>query len=57
MDQFSEVLLGNIGSWTCCLAIQQDVGDGWWEGQTASGEVGLFPEAYAEVRSSMCYNG
>ena len=26
-----------------------DVGEGWWEGQNARGEIGLFPEAYVEV--------
>ncbi len=28
-----------------------DVGEGWWEGQNARGEIGLFPEAYVEVKS------
>jgi len=28
-----------------------DVGEGWWEGQNARGEIGLFPEAYVEVIS------
>ena len=26
----------------------QDIGDGWWEGETAHGDVGLFPESYCE---------
>ena len=25
-----------------------DVGEGWWEGRTPSGQSGLFPEAYVE---------
>jgi sorting nexin-9/18/33 len=29
-----------------------DVGEGWWEGKNARGEVGLFPEAYVEVGST-----
>lgn len=28
---------------------RQDVGDGWWEGNNAQGEAGLFPAAYTEV--------
>ena len=27
------------------------VGDGWWEGTNSTGQSGLFPEAYVEVRS------
>ena len=27
----------------------QDVGDGWWEGQVGDGPVGLFPESYVEL--------
>lgn len=29
-----------------------DVGDGWWEGRNARGEIGLFPAAYVEVMSA-----
>lgn len=29
--------------------LKTDVGDGWWEGITPSGEKGLFPESYVEV--------
>ena len=28
-----------------------NVGDGWWEGTNSTGQSGLFPEAYVEVRS------
>lgn len=31
--------------------INQDIGDGWWEGQLPSGECGLFPESYCEIIS------
>ena len=27
----------------------QDIGDGWWEGETNRGDVGLFPESYCEM--------
>lgn len=30
---------------------RKDVGEGWWEGQSASGQTGLFPAAYVQVRS------
>lgn len=29
--------------------LKRDVGDGWWEGMTPSGESGLFPESYVEL--------
>ena len=29
--------------------LRQNVGEGWWEGRNASGDTGLFPEAYVEV--------
>lgn len=29
--------------------IRTDVGEGWWEGMSTSGETGLFPEAYVRV--------
>lgn len=29
--------------------LKTDVGDGWWEGTTPSGETGLFPESYVEM--------
>jgi hypothetical protein len=29
---------------------RQDVGDGWWEGVNQTGQAGLFPAAYVEVR-------
>ncbi|KAL5499447.1 hypothetical protein EMCRGX_G010863 [Ephydatia muelleri] len=29
--------------------LNQDVGDGWWEGQVGDGPVGLFPESYVEL--------
>ena len=32
--------------------IRKDVGEGWWEGTNSSGQSGLFPEAYVEVRKS-----
>ena len=37
------------------------VGDGWWEGATADGRSGLFPESYVqlipaiEVNSQVCF--
>ena len=31
------------------LLVVQDIGDGWWEAETADGVVGLFPESYCEV--------
>jgi len=31
------------------LVTRQDVGEGWWEGTSASGRTGLFPAAYVEV--------
>ena len=30
--------------------IRQDVGEGWWEAENPSGQRGLVPEAYVEVR-------
>ena len=30
--------------------LRKDVGEGWWEGTNSSGQSGLFPEAYVEVR-------
>ena len=30
--------------------IRKDVGEGWWEGTNSSGQSGLFPEAYVEVK-------
>uniref|UniRef100_A0A915JDY2 SH3 domain-containing protein n=1 Tax=Romanomermis culicivorax TaxID=13658 RepID=A0A915JDY2_ROMCU len=29
--------------------VRQDVGDGWWEGVSQSGQRGLFPESYVET--------
>ena len=29
---------------------RQDVGEGWWEGTNSSGQTGLFPLAYVEVK-------
>ncbi|XP_039266654.1 sorting nexin-33-like [Styela clava] len=31
--------------------LKTDVGDGWWEGMTDSGQKGLFPEAYVTMSS------
>jgi len=31
------------------LVTRQDVGEGWWEGTSASGRTGLFPAAYVEA--------
>lgn len=31
------------------LVTRQDVGEGWWEGTSKSGQTGLFPAAYVEV--------
>ncbi|KAH8317014.1 hypothetical protein KR074_009125 [Drosophila pseudoananassae] len=31
---------------------RSDVGEGWWEGKNARGQVGLFPAAYVEVLSA-----
>lgn len=31
------------------IVLNQDIGDGWWEGQRPNGEVGLFPESYCEI--------
>lgn len=31
---------------------RRDVGEGWWEGQTASGQTGLFPAAYVQEVSA-----
>ncbi|KAI8040732.1 hypothetical protein M5D96_006675 [Drosophila gunungcola] len=31
---------------------RSDVGEGWWEGKNARGQVGLFPAAYVEVMSA-----
>jgi hypothetical protein len=28
---------------------QSDLGDGWWEGRTASGQLGVFPELYVQL--------
>ena len=33
--------------------IRKDVGEGWWEGTNSSGQSGLFPEAYVEVRAEI----
>ena len=27
----------------------KNIGDGWWEGTTADGRSGLFPEAYVQL--------
>ncbi len=35
----------------CVCVCVQDIGDGWWEGELANGESGLFPETYVEVCS------
>jgi len=32
--------------------INKNIGDGWWEGSTMDGRVGLFPEAYVQVISN-----
>lgn len=32
--------------------MRTDVGEGWWEGKNASGDIGLFPAAYVEVMSA-----
>ncbi|XP_020816768.1 sorting nexin lst-4 [Drosophila serrata] len=31
---------------------RSDVGEGWWEGKNARGQIGLFPAAYVEVMSA-----
>ncbi|EDV39094.1 uncharacterized protein Dana_GF25132 [Drosophila ananassae] len=31
---------------------RSDVGEGWWEGKNARGQIGLFPAAYVEVLSA-----
>ncbi|XP_064384617.1 sorting nexin-33-like [Halichondria panicea] len=31
--------------------LNQDIGDGWWEGELANGVTGLFPESYVELVS------
>ena len=33
----------------CCVLLK-DIGGGWWEGELANGQQGLFPEAYIEAR-------
>lgn len=32
---------------------RKDVGEGWWEGRSASGQTGLFPAAYVQVSNSV----
>ena len=27
----------------------KSIGDGWWEGSTSDGQIGLFPEAYVQL--------
>lgn len=35
----------------------EDIGDGWWEGQVEPGKMGLFPESYVEREDEPNYNG
>lgn len=32
--------------------LKTDVGDGWWEGVTPSGNKGLFPESYVNLAAN-----
>ncbi|XP_062504490.1 sorting nexin-33-like [Corticium candelabrum] len=39
----------NVTEGEVLMVVRQDVGDGWWEGETSNGTRGLFPESYVEV--------
>lgn len=41
------IVMGEVLSVT-----RSDVGEGWWEGKNARGQIGLFPAAYVEVLSA-----
>lgn len=39
----------SISAGEILVLTRTDVGEGWWEGKNAQGQVGLFPEAYVEI--------